>query len=206
MKFRNNDKRLERELRAAKPLPSPDLESTIEQQVADAQRAPRGLPGLRFGLAATVTALLVGSFAVAGGMAAASSSVRGALSDVAQVVHISTPARQSAPTATPATDQYGRKASCVKTAANRRAASIRAANAKLNSKLAAATRIYKAAVAKAKNRSAQSTGSAQELQKALAAAWGKYVKARHAAFKAHAQAVVRANARYKADVKKCPAV
>jgi hypothetical protein len=205
-KFWNDDNRLGRELRASKPSPSYELESTIEQQVEDSRRAPRGLPGLRLGLAATVTALLVGSFAVAGGMAAASSSVRSAFSDVAQVVHISTPSHQSAPSATPASDQYGRKVSCVNTAANRRTASIRAANAKLKARLAAATKTYKAAVARAKGRYAQSTGSAKQLQKALAAAWGKYLKARHAAFKAHAQAVARANARYKADVKKCPAV
>jgi hypothetical protein len=204
-KFWNDDDRLGRELRASKPRPSSDLEASIEQQVEDA-RAPRRLPGLRLGLAATVTALLAGSFAVAGGMAAASSSVRSAFTDVAQVVHISSPAHQSAPSATPASDQYGRKASCVKTAANRRAASIRAANAKLKNSLAAANTTYKAAVAKAKGRYAQSTGSAKKLQKALAAAWSTYVKARQAAFKAHAQVVGKANARYKADIRKCPAV
>jgi hypothetical protein len=203
-KFWNDDERLGRELRASKPRPSSDLEESIEQQVADT-RAPRRLPGLRLGLAATVTALLAGSFAVAGGMAAASSSVRSAFTDVARVVHINSPAHQSASSSTPASDQYGRKASCVKTAANRRAAAIRAANAELNSKLAAATKTYKAAVAKAKSRYAQSRGSAKQLQAALAAAWRTYVNARHAAYKAHAQAVAKANARYKADVGKCAA-
>jgi len=204
-KFWNDDDRLGRELRAAKPRPSSGLEASIEQQVEDA-RAPRRLPGLRLGLAATVTALLAGSFAVAGGMAAASSSVRSAFLDVAQVVHISSPAHQSAPSATPATDQYGRKASCVKTAANRRAAAVRKANAKLKRDLAAAKKAYEAAVAKAKRRYAQSTGSAKKLAAALAAAKGKYAQAQAAANTRHDRAVAKANARYKADVRKCPAV
>src|SRR5581483_7972486 len=106
-----------RELRAARPKPPAGLETALEQRIEVERGRSRGrMPSYRLGLAATATALLVASFAAAGGMAAASSSVRHALSSVAQAVHITSPSTHTGPgrQATPASDQYGRQKSCVK--------------------------------------------------------------------------------------------
>ena len=48
--------------------------------------------------------------------------------------------------------------------------------------------------------------AAKQRNAALQAAYGKYIAAQRAARKQHAAAVKKANARYKADTKKCPAV
>src|SRR5581483_459928 len=113
-KFWNRDE-LSRELRASRPKPSDVLVNALEQQIESERSRSRGrVPSFRFGLAAAATALLVASFAAAGGMAAASSSVRHALTDVAQAVHITSPTAHARhdETATPAADQYGRKKNC----------------------------------------------------------------------------------------------
>ena len=206
MPWQEND-HLGRELRASRPQPPAELESTLEGQVdEEGRRARRGVPGLRLGLAAAVTSLFVASFAVAGGMAAASSSVRSAFADVARVVHINAPAPRGSVdrSANPAADQYGRKASCLKAAADRKAAAVRAANAKLQRDLAAANKQYQAAVDRAKKRYAQSKGSSSKLLAALKAARAAWKHDRALAFERHGQAIAKANARYKADVSKCP--
>ena len=198
--FWNRDE-LTRELRASRPKPPDVLVNRLEQQIESECHRSRGrAQGFRLGLAAATTALVVVSFAAAGGMAAASSSVRHALSDVAQAVHITSPsahARLDRP-ATPATDQYGRKKSCVKSASDRRNASIRAADRKLHRDLALAGKYYKQRVSNARKL------AANKQHAALERAYGKYRAARAAAYKAHAKAVRNANGRYRADVERCP--
>jgi hypothetical protein len=203
---RNSNKRLGRELREARPAPPAELESTVERLFADERDcAPRRVSGVRFGLAAAVTALLVSSVAVTGGMAAASSSVRHALADVASTVHVGTAARKSRTESTsPASDQYGRKASCAKTAAARRTAAIHAADATLKHALALANRHHATAVSNAKHRYAQATKSASKLAAALNAAQRAYLHERAVAFQQHGRLVGNANSRYSADMKKCP--
>jgi hypothetical protein len=197
MKLPWNRDELGRELRAARPTPPAGLESSIEHQIeAERQGARRAAPRLRFGLAATATALLIASFAAAGGIAAASSSVQHALTHVAQAVHLSSP-QASKPSATPAGDQYGRKKNCVKAAYNRHKAALHAADAKLHSQLALAGLHYKQLVAHARKLSARQRNAA------VHAAYGKYLAARKAAYKAHAAAVHKADGRYRADTKKC---
>ena len=187
-----------RELRAARPKPPAELESALEHRIeAERDRSRGRMPSFRFGLATAATALLVASFAAAGGMAAASSSVRHALTSVAQAVHITSPAKSDRQT-TPASDQYGRQKNCVKSANDRRNASIRAANRKLARDLAQAGKDYRLRVTNARKL------SSNKKQAALKAAYGKYLAARAAAYKRHAQAVKNANARYRADAKKCP--
>lgn len=198
--FWNRDE-LTRELRASRPKASDELVDVLEQRIeSERRRSGRRLPSVRFGLAAATTALLVASFAAAGGMAAASSSVRHALKDVAQAVHITSPSAHARAdrTATPATDQYGRKKSCVASAKARRDASVRAANAKLNRDLKLAGKYYDQRVSKARKL------ASKEMHAALKAAYGKYRAARAAAYKRHGQAVNRAYGRYRADSKKCP--
>lgn len=199
MKMPWNRDELGRELRASRPTPPAELETALGHEI-ERRRSRGSLPRYRLGLAATATALLVASFTVAGGMAAASSSVRSALGNVAYAVHLSAPtphARAGKPV-TPADDQYGRKKSCVKSAADRRAASFRAAKAKLNRDLAAAGKAYKKRTATARKLAAARRSAA------LKAAYGKYLAARKAAFKKHAATVAKANSRYRADAKKCP--
>src|SRR5262249_7998975 len=164
------------------------------------RRSRGSLPRYRLGLAATVTALLFASFTVAGGMAAASSSVRHAFTNVAQAVHLSAtaPKVNAAKPATPADDQYGRKKDCIKSAAARRAAALRSAKTKLTRSLAAARKVYKQRVASARHLSAAKRSAA------VKRAYAKYQAARKAANKSYAAAVAKANARYKADSKKCP--
>jgi len=201
MKMPWNRDELGRELRAVRPKPPAALESSLEHEIEAERRRSRGrVPGFRFGLAAAATTVLLASFTVAGGMAAASSSVRSALTSVAQVVHITSPKPSARATslAGPARDQYGRKKNCVKSAADRRAASIRAANAKLNRNLALAGKYYKQAVSNARKLAAAKKAAA------LRTAYGKYRAARAAAYEQHAAAVAKANARYRADFKKCP--
>jgi hypothetical protein len=201
MKTPWNRDELGRELHAARPTPPAELETSLEHEIEAERRRSRGsLPRYRLGLAATVTALLIASFAVAGGMATASSSVSHAFTHVAQAVHLSSPAPHARPsqTASPADDQYGRKKNCNKVAADRRAAALLAANAKLKRDLAQASKSYNQRVADARKLAAAKKSAA------LKAAYSKYLAARKAAFKRHAAAVAKANARYKADVKKCP--
>jgi hypothetical protein len=201
MKMPWNRDELGRELRAARPTPPVELETALEHEIEAERRRSRGsLPRYRFGLAATATALLIASFTVAGGMAAASSSVRHAITHVAQAVHLSTPAahvRTSKP-ASPADDQYGRKKSCVKVASDRRAAALRAANANLKRDLKVAGKSYQRRVDSARKLSAAKKSAARK------AAYRTYLTARKTASKRHAAAVTTANARYKADAKKCP--
>jgi len=200
MKMPWNKDELGRELRSSRPTPPAELETALEHDIESEQRRSRGLPRYRLGLAATVTAFLFASFTVAGGMAAASSSVRHAFKNVAQAVHLSAPAPKvnAAKPATPADDQYGRKKDCVKSAAARRAAALRSANAKLNRSLAAARKAYKQRVANARKLSAAKKTAA------VKRAYTKYLAARKAAFRSHAAAVAKANARYRSDMKKCP--
>jgi hypothetical protein len=205
---------LARELRASRPEPPAELLTNLEHELVESSghaRRRRPKPTLRFGLAAGMTAILLGSLAAAGGLAAASSSVRNAFTDVARVAHISAPAHPSASgaNATPATDQYARKKSCVKAAKARENAAIRAANRTLKARLAAIEKQYKAAVAAAKKRYLQSAKTKNDFAKekaAIAAATALRKKLRAAAFLAHKNAVNAAKARYRADVKKCPIV
>ena len=153
----NDSSRLGRELRASRPEPRADFESALEQEVLKGRRRVRPsrhlVPNFRFGFAAGVTVLLLVGFTAAGGMAAASSSGRHALADVAQVVHISSPANKTVDSGTsPAKDQYGLKKSCTKAAAARQAAALRAANAKLERELALAKKHHAQSVTKAKQR------------------------------------------------------
>jgi hypothetical protein len=203
MKMPWNKDELGRELRAARPTPPAELENALESEIRGRRRSRSGAPRLRFGLAAATTAVVVLSFTAVGGMAAASSSVRHAFTNVAQVVHLSSSSRRAHATAaaSPAVDQYGRKKSCVKSAYDRRRAALRAANAKLNRDLAKAGKNYKQRAA-----SARKLAAAKQKNAALHAAYAKYLAARKAAAKRHAAAVTKANARYKADTKKCPAV
>jgi hypothetical protein len=155
-------------------------------------------------------ALLV-AFAAAGGMAAASSSVRSAFTNVARVVHIAAPTRQASPNSalTPAVDQYGRKKSCVKAAVARRNAAFKAANARLKRELKFAKAHYLKSLAKANKRYTASAKTRVDTAKhvaAVKAARGKYKLARAAAWKKHGRSVKAALARYKRDLKKCPIV
>jgi hypothetical protein len=202
MKMPWNRDELGRELRAARPQPPAELEHALEQEIrAERNRSRAGSPRLRFGLAAATTAIVVVSFTAVGGMAAASSSVAHAISHVAQAVHLSSPAQHATkPATSPAGDQYGRKKTCLKTAFDRRAAALRAANAKLRRELAVASRAYKQRSANARKL------AAAQKHAAMHAAYGKYLSSRKAAFKRHAAAVNKAKARYKADSKKCPTV
>jgi hypothetical protein len=208
---------LGRELRASRPEPPGELQSDIEHEITaaspDVSRRSLGMPvGFRFGLAAGTTALLLVSLAAAGGLAAASSSVRNALTDVARVAHISAPAAH--PTkpgngASPAIDQYARKKSCVKAAKAREKAAIKAADDQLKKRLAAIEKQYKDAVEAAKKAYEQSNKTKADKEKekaAIEAAKALRKKLRAAAYKAHKAAVDAAKARYKADVKKCPLV
>jgi hypothetical protein len=199
MKLPWNRDELGRELRAARPKPPAGLESAIEQDIETERRRSRGLaPRFRFGLAATATAVMVASFTVAGGMAAASSSVQHALNHVAQAVHLSSPSpKAAAPAASPAGDQYGRKKNCGKSARGRENASLHAATRQLNHDLALAGKDYKQRVANARKLSAEKRNAAMHR------AYSRYVAARHAAYNRHAAAVKKAVGRYKADVKKC---
>jgi hypothetical protein len=201
MKMPWNKDELGRELRASRPTPPAELETSLEHDIEAERRRSRGsLPRYRLGLAATATALMVASFTVAGGMAAASSSVRHAFNNVAQAVHLSAPApkARAAKPATPADDQYGRKKNCVKSAAARRAASIRAADAHLTRDRSSARKVYRKARANARQLAAAKKNAA------IKHAYGKYLAARKAANTKHAASVAKANARYKADAKKCP--
>jgi len=208
---------LGRELRASRPEPPGELQSDIEQDITaarrDAQRRSHRMPvGLRFGFAAGTTAVLLVSLAAAGGLAAASSSVRSAVTDVARVVHISAPAAH--PTrantgASPATDQYARKKSCVKSAKAREVAATRAADKALVARLKSIEKQYKLAVEAAKHRFLTSAHTKSDLaarKAALQTAAAKRKLARTASYKTHAAAAAKAKARYKADVKKCPLV
>jgi len=200
MKMPWNRNMLGRELRAGRPAPPAELENALEQEIrAERRRSGSVAPRLRFGLAAATTAVVVVSFTAVGGMAAASSSVRHAFTNVAQAVHLSSPVRHVRRTAapSPASDQYGRKKSCVKSAYDRRAAALRAANAKQQRELAVAGKAYKQRTANARKL------AAARKHLALRDAYGKYLGARKAAFKRHTVAVNRANARYKADTSKC---
>ena len=201
MKMPWNRDELGRELRASRPTPPAELETSLEHDIEAERRRSRGsVPRYRLGLAATVTALMVASFTVAGGMATASSSVRHAFNNVAQAVHLSAPApkARAAKPATPADDQYGRKKNCVKSAAARRAASIRVADAQLKRDQTAARKAYKHRVANARKLAAAKKHAAKKR------AYGRYLAAREAANTKHAASVAKANARYKADAKKCP--
>jgi hypothetical protein len=201
MKMPWNKDELGRELRASRPTPPAELETSLEHDIEAERRRSRGsLPRYRLGLAATATALMVASFTVAGGMAAASSSVRHAFNNVAQAVHLSAPApkARAAKPATPADDQYGRKKNCVKSAAARRAASIRAADAQLTRDRSSARKVYRKARANARQLAAAKKNAA------IKHAYGKYLAARKAANTKRAASVAKANARYKADAKKCP--
>lgn len=198
--FWNRDE-LSRELRAARPKPPAELESALDHRIEAERRSSRGrLPSFRLGFAAATTALLVASFAAAGGMAAASSSVRHALTDVAQAVHLSSPTThaKAASAPSPATDQYGRKKNCVKSASDRRHAAIHAADAKLHRSLALAGKAYKRRVSNARKL------AAAKQHAALRAAYGKYLHGRAVAYRQHASVVKKANARYRLDAKKCP--
>jgi hypothetical protein len=204
MKMPWNRDELGRELHASRPTPPAELESSLEHDIeAERRRSRDSFPRYRLGLAATATALMVASFTVAGGMAAASSSVRHAFTNVAQVVHLSAPAKTRAAKpaskpATPADDQYGRKKNCVKSAAARRAASIKAAQAKLLADRNVARKANKQARANARNLAAAKKNAA------VKRAYGRYLAARQAASKKYAASVAKANKRYKADAKKCP--
>jgi len=201
MKMPWNRDELGRELRASRPTPPAELETSLEHDIEAERRRSRGsLSRYRLGLAATATAIMVASFTVAGGMAAASSSVRHAFNNVAQAVHLSAPApkARAAKPATPADDQYGRKKNCVKSAAARRAASLRFAEAQLSRDRTAARKAYKRAAAKARKLAAAKKSAA------VKRAYGKYLAARKAANAKYAASVARANARYTADAKKCP--
>jgi hypothetical protein len=192
---------LGRELRAARPQPPAELANALEHEIhAERRRSRAGSPRLRFGLAAATTALVVASFTAVGGMAAASSSVRHAFSNVAQAVHLSSPTPHATKAASPAGDQYGRKKTCLKTAYDRRSAALRAASAKLKRDLSVASHAYTQRAASARKLAAARKNAAMH------AAYVKYLTARKAAFKRHTAAVGKANARYKADSKKCPAV
>jgi len=201
MKTPWNRDELGRELRASRPTPPAELETSLEHDIEAERRRSRGsLPRYRLGLAATATALMVVSFTVAGGMAAASSSVRQAFSNVAQAVHLNAPApkARAARPASPADDQYGRQKNCVGSAAARRAASIRAAKAQLTSERLAARKAYK------KQRANARQLAAAKQKAAMHRAYGKYLAARHAASHRYSASVAKANKRYKADAKKCP--
>src|SRR5262249_13540345 len=148
MKMPWNRDELGRELRAARPAPPAELENALEQEIRAERRRSRAgarAPRLRFGLAAAPTAVVLASFTAVGGMAAASSSVRHAFTNVAQAVHLSAPAPKARTTSapSPSDDQYGRKKSCIKSAYDRRAAALRAAKAKLKRELAVAGKAYK---------------------------------------------------------------
>jgi hypothetical protein len=203
MKMPWNKHDLGRELRAARPKPPAALESSLEHEIDAERRRFRGrVPAFRLGFAAAATTLLLATFTVAGGMAAASSSVRSAFTSVAQAVHITSQkphARTAAPTS-PARDQYGRKKNCVKAAADRRNAARRAADTKLNDRLALAGKSYKQQVTNARKLAAKQKAAA------IKAAYGKYLAARAAAYKLHAAAIAKATKRYKTDFKKCPIV
>jgi hypothetical protein len=200
MKMPWNRDDLGRELRAVRPTPPPDLENALEHEIrAEHRRSRSRAPRLRFGLAAATTAVVLASFTAVGGMAAASSSVRHAFTNVAQAVHLSSPATHRSTASSPASDQYGRKKSCLQTAYGRRAAALRAANAKLRRDLAAAGKSYWLRAAGARKL------AAAQRRAALHAAYRRYLAGRKAAASHHAAAVKKANARYKADAKKCPA-
>ena len=207
---------LGRELRASRPEPPGELQSDIEQEIAasgrPAHRRSHLVPSMRFGLAAATTAVLLVSLAAAGGLAAASSSVRSAVTDVARVVHISAPAAHPTKAntgASPATDQYARKKSCVKSAKAREVAATRAADKALVARLKSIEKQYKLAVKAAKHRFLTSAHTKSDLaarKVALQKAAAKRKLARAASYKTHAAAAAKAKARYKADVKKCPLV
>ena len=207
---RNHSQDLGRELRASRPEPPAEFVSSLEQELRDARRrsSRRAMPGFRLGLAAGTTAILLGTVTVAGGMAAASSSVRHAFTQVAQVVHIGSPASGERSTS-PAQDQYGRKKSCTKAAAARRDAATRAASVTLRKELAAARSAYGKSVASANKRFAAAKSATPKLaaakqRAALRAASAKYRQQRAAAFKHHTQAVGKAKSRYKRDFASCP--
>ena len=203
MKMPWNKNDLGRELRAARPKPPVALESALEHEIEAERRRFRGrVPAFRLGFAAAATTLLLATFTVAGGMAAASSSVRSAFTSVAQAVHITSQkphARAAAPTS-PARDQYGRKKNCVKAAADRRSAAIHAADGKLHRDLAKAGKYLQDSLKNARNLSGAKQTAARK------AAYGKYRADNAAAYRRHAAAVKNANKRYKADFKKCPIV
>jgi hypothetical protein len=201
MKMPWNRDELSRELRASRPTPPAGLESSLEHDIEAERRCARtSSPRYRFGLAATATALMIASFTVAGGMAAASSSVRGAFTHVAQAVHLSAPApkARAAKPASPADDQYGRKKNCIKTAAARRAASINAASKQRTRDRTAARKAYRNSMDNARQL------AAAKRKAAMSRAYGKYMAARHAANGKYKASVAKADKRYRADAKQCP--
>jgi hypothetical protein len=206
----NTPNDVSRELRADRPRPPTELESALEHEIANERRRERqAVPRTRLGLAAATTMLLVTAFAAAGGMAAASSTVRSAFTDVARVVHIAAPAHRATADggSSPAADQYGRKKSCVKSAAARRAASLNAANTKLTRDLALARSHYVQSVAKANKRYTSSVKSNTDVARhaaALKAANANLRRERALAWTHHGQLVANAKKRYKNDVTKCP--
>jgi hypothetical protein len=206
---------LGRELRANRPEPPAELQAGLEQEIAVSGRSSRRpshrRPSMRFGFAVGTTAVLLIALAAAGGLAAASSSVRSAFTDVARVAHVAAPAHPSASNggATPASDQYSRKKSCVKAAKAREKAAIKAADDELNLELAKIEKQYKDAVAAAKkayDESAKTKADKEKEKAAIEAAKALRKKLRDAAYKKHAAAVAAAKAKYKSDVKKCPIV
>lgn len=206
---------LGRELRTSRPEPPAELQADLEQQIAESSRSIRRpahrRPSMRFGFAVGTTAVLLVSLAAAGGLAAASSSVRTAFTEVARVAHIAAPAHPSASSGgvTPASDQYSRKKSCVKAAKAREKAAIKAADDALKGELAAIEKQYKDAVAAAKkayDESAKTKADKDKEKAAIEAAKALRKKLRDAAYTKHAAAVAAAKAKYEADVKKCPIV
>ena len=206
---------LGRELRASRPEPPASLQADLEQEIAESRgsirRPSHRRPSMRFGFAIGTTVVLLVSLAAAGGLAAASSSVRSAFTDVARIAHVAAPAHPSASNggATPASDQYSRKKSCVKAAKAREKAAIKAADDALKGELAAIEKQYKDAVAAAKkayDASAKTKADKDKQKAAIKAAKALRKKLRDAAYKKHAAAVAAAKAKYKADVKKCPIV
>jgi hypothetical protein len=201
---------LGRELRAARPRPPAELESALEHEIVNERRRGRQVvPRIRLGFAAAVTMLLVAGFAAAGGLAAASSSVRQAFTDVARVVHVAAPAHPASVDkgTSPAQDQYGRKKKCGKQAHDREVASIRAANTKLTRDLTLAKAHYARSAGKIKKRYTSSLKTKAELDRehaALRAAQAKLKRERGLAYKHHGQLVRHAQDRYKSDKKKCP--
>ena len=153
--------------------------------------------------------LLVTGFAAAGGLAAASSSVRQAFADVARVVHVAAPAHPASVDKgmSPAQDQYGRKKKCGKQAYDREVAATRAANAKLKRDLALAKAHYARSAGKIKKRYTSGLKTKAELDRehaALRAAQAKLKRERGLAYKHHGQLVRHAQDRYKRRQEEVP--